>query len=200
MCGLARTTPGPDSTFILLGGDICHFPGVFRPSAERPLPKDIPAGVLDAKYFPPICPCSLFADSHPRRDNIPNSSAAEMHPFYRVSTDESAAYEDPAESQRSVEKLVHFDASLNVLVCLAHDETMLRDLPTLNDAPEDDLNDWRSRGFKDKVHWGWLNELPRGGQPGRPKAVDGFWRDGKLWEGAREELRRNGEKALSHAL
>ncbi|KAL2827255.1 hypothetical protein BJY01DRAFT_139747 [Aspergillus pseudoustus] len=202
MCGLARTTPGPRSTFVLLGGDICHFPGVFRPSPQLPLPDPIPAGVLDTdpKSFPPVCPCSLFAEAHPLQDSMPKDSRPERHPFYRVSTNESAAYIDPAESQRSVEKLVHFDASPDVLVCLAHDGTMLSHLPTLNDAPDDDLNGWQGRGFKERVHWGWLNELSRWGRPGRPRVIEGFWRDGKVWDGAREELRRNGERAAGVAL
>ncbi|BCS28065.1 MBL fold metallo-hydrolase [Aspergillus puulaauensis] len=202
ICGLARTTPGPESTFVLLGGDICHFPGVFRPSPQLPLPDPIPSGVLDSgtTYFPRVCPCSLFAEAHPLRDSIPENSEPGAHPFYHVSTDESAAYIDPAESQRSVEKLVHFDTSPDVLVCLAHDETMLRQLPTLNEAPDDDLNGWRLRGYKERVHWGWLNELSRGGKPGRPRAIEGFWRDKKVWEGAKEELKRNGESASGVSL
>ncbi|KAL3467228.1 hypothetical protein BJX64DRAFT_283950 [Aspergillus heterothallicus] len=217
MSGLARTTPGPvsssssssssnssnSSTLILLGGDICHFPGVFRPSEALALPQHIPPGILDtdANYFPPICSCSIFTATHPQRDNIPpESSSHKSHPFYRVSTNASAAYIDPAESQRSVDKLVQFDASPNALVCLAHDGTVLRNVPTVNDSPEDDLNGWRQSGYKEKVHWEWLNELPRGGEPGRLKAVEGFWRSGRLWERARKELRGNGEKALSHAL
>lgn len=36
LCGLARTTTNPD-TFILLGGDVCHYQGVMRPSPQLPL-------------------------------------------------------------------------------------------------------------------------------------------------------------------
>lgn len=195
MCGLARTTGGPDSTFVLLGGDICHFPGVFRPSPEQPLPDPIPEGVLDEDaYFPTPCPCSLFETCHP--SSVGDDSVdPRTTPFYRVSTDPSAAYADPATSQTSVDKLIKFDASSSVLVCLAHDATLLRRLSTLNDDPEDDLNDWKRRGYKKKILWGWLNELPRNGEAGREVAVQGFWRDGKPWAEAKETLRKNGEKA-----
>ncbi|POR32500.1 Uncharacterized protein TPAR_07279 [Tolypocladium paradoxum] len=198
MCGLARTTGGPDSTFVLLGGDICHFPGDFRPSPQQPLPDTIPDGILDSDaYFPTACPCSLFTDHHPLKTwgGVNPTIDPRTTPFYRVSTDTTAAYVDPTVSQHSVEKLVDFDASPSILICLAHDETMLRSLPTLNDNPEDDLNNWQQRGYKKKIHWGWLNDLPRNGKPARETAVQGFWREKKPWPEAKAELLKNGERA-----
>ena len=72
-----------------------------------------------------------------------------------------------------------FDASSDVLVCIAHDPTLTKILPLLNNRPEEDLKDWKVKGFKEKLRWGWLNELPREGKPGHPMLVDGAWRDGK---------------------
>lgn len=40
LCGLVRTTHGPD-TFILLDGDVCHYAGIFRPSRYLPVPESI---------------------------------------------------------------------------------------------------------------------------------------------------------------
>lgn len=71
-----------------------------------------------------------------------------------------------------------FDASPNVLVCIAHDPTLLKILPLLNDKPNDDLNQWQSKGYKEWLLWGWLNELPKDGMPGRPMLVDGTWKSG----------------------
>lgn len=116
-------------------------------------------------------------------------------PFYLIPTSSAAAYTDPVASQGSVDKLVAFDASPSVLICLAHDETMLHNLPTLNESPTDDLNDWQKRGYKRKIAWGWLNSLPRNGKPGREMAIQGFWRDGKPWPEAKEVLQKNGEQA-----
>ena len=75
-----------------------------------------------------------------------------------------------------------FDASEDVLVCIAHDPSLLKVLPLLNVEPEKDLNDWKEKGYKEKTKWGWLNELPRDGKPGRTMLVDGVWRKGKLVE------------------
>jgi hypothetical protein len=34
--------------------------------------------------------------------------------------------------------------------------------------------------LKERAQWGWLNELPRGGKPGRPMLVQGVWKEGEL--------------------
>lgn len=202
MCGLVRTTGGPDSTFVLLGGDICHFPGVTRPNPELPLPNTIPERVLNTKggqHFPSPCPCSLFTDHHPALSSGCDKDRIRLDPkrtpFYAISNDPTSAYTDPIIAQQSASKLIRLDASPNVLVCLAHDETMLHSLPTLNNNPADDLNNWKERGYKEKIHWGWLNDLARDGKPARQAAVEGFWRDGQLWVEGKATLLKNGEAA-----
>ncbi|PLN80406.1 beta-lactamase-like protein [Aspergillus taichungensis] len=187
MCALARTTK---DTFAFLGGDICHFVGDFRPTPAVSLPEHIPDDSLDQDpvYFPAPCPCSLFTDQHPI---VPASSTdAKTTPFYKVSSHATSVNTDPATAQKSVDKLRAFDASPSVLVCLAHDPELLRFLPTFNETPSADINGWKENGVKDKVRWGWLNELPRGGRPGRLPLVEGLWRDGRLWEDGKAELCR----------
>lgn len=196
ICGLVRTKPEPESNFILLGGDICHFPGDFRPSIEVPLPDPIPNFILDQDpLFPKPCPCSIFTNRHPRQSS--NCDDPRKSPFYHLSTDSTSAYVDPEVASRSVQSLLAFDACPRVLICLAHDETVLKTLPTLNNNPDDDLNNWEQRGYKDKVRWGWLNDLPRNGRSGREPVVEGFWRENCRWPQAKEELKRMGERGLA---
>ncbi|RAL00165.1 MBL fold metallo-hydrolase [Aspergillus ibericus CBS 121593] len=184
LCGLARTTA---DTFIFLGGDICHFPGIIRPNAKLPFPAHIPTEALDKDpFFPTPCPCSLFAAHHPRTKDEPSRT-----PFYEVSSYDATAFTDPTVAQESVTKLQEFESSPDVLICIAHDTELLRYMPTLNDSPSSDLNAWKEKGWKDKIRWGWVNELPRGGRPGRKPLVEGYWRDGKIWEEAVQTLRRN---------
>ncbi|KAK3706182.1 hypothetical protein LTR37_012883 [Vermiconidia calcicola] len=173
MCGLARTTP---TTFVFLGGDICHFYGMVRPSPGVPLPDPIPSDHLD-DGFPSPCPCSLFTDHHPRVE--PQSAEAKATPFFEVTSAIPSSYHDYKVARNIVKAMQDFDASPDVLVCIAHDPTLLKVLPVLNDQPDEDLNDWKARGYKEKLLWGWLNDLPREGKPGRPTLVDGIWRDGK---------------------
>ncbi|PWY75018.1 metallo-beta-lactamase superfamily protein [Aspergillus heteromorphus CBS 117.55] len=175
MCGLARTTA---ETFLLLGGDICHFSGVIRPNADLPFPAEIPTEVLDKELrFPSPCPCSIFTACHPSAKVDQDKT-----PFYEVSGYKESAFTDPELSQQSVNKLLEFENSPDVLICIAHDSDLPRYLPTLNEFPSSDLNAWKEKGWKAKLRWGWVNELPRGGQPGRKPLVDGYWRDGKVWD------------------
>jgi hypothetical protein len=99
-----------------------------------------------------------------------------------VSDHNPSAYEDPKTAQSSVDKLVGFERSPDVLVCLAHDPALLLHLPTLNSNPKSDLNGWRENDWKEQCRWEWLNELPRNSKPGRKPIVEGLWRDGKPWD------------------
>lgn len=173
MCALARTTP---TTFAFLGADICHFAGVFRPSAGVPFPDTIPSSQLD-DWFPSPCPCSFFTSHHPLAE--PDSEEAKKTPFFNVPTITPSSYYDHVTAMKSIRAMQDFDASPDVLVCIAHDPTLLKVLPMLNDQPDKDLNDWKIKGYKDQLEWAWLNELPRDGKPGRPAIVDGAWRDGE---------------------
>ncbi|KAJ9646666.1 hypothetical protein H2204_000358 [Knufia peltigerae] len=190
MCGLARTSPDPNSTFILMGGDIAHFSGDIRPQPEIPVPEFIPEDVLDVDptYFPVPCPGSLFTDHNPLIEHFGDAQDPRITPFYNVSTGPLSSYANPKLAQQSVDRLKNFDVSEDVLVCLAHDGSLLEKLPVFNTSPELDLNTWKNSGWKQKAHWGWLNELPRNKQPGRRPIIDGYWRYGKQWSEARQEL------------
>lgn len=187
-----------------MGGDICHFGGIFRPSPSYPLPDPIPTDTLylNPGYFPSPCPCSIFTEQHPVLLKAQNDDRKpEATPFYEISTHKTSAYVDPATAQESASGLVGFDASPSVMICLSHDGTLLRYLPTVNDSPDSDINDWKAQGWKEKCHWGWLNELARGGQAARRPIVEGFWRDGRIWDTAKAELRELGESAFrSHGV
>ena len=59
---LVRTTP---ETFVFLGGDVCHFNGVIRPTTFLPLPEYVPEETALDERIPRCCPCSAFLSSHP---------------------------------------------------------------------------------------------------------------------------------------
>ena len=68
MCGLARTSADPPE-FMILGGDIAHHGGEFRPTKWLPLPQNIQPNPLEAPYStnPPVCPGEVFEALHPRK-------------------------------------------------------------------------------------------------------------------------------------
>ncbi len=166
--GFARTTP---DTFVFMGGDVCHFGGSYRPTAYAPMPSTIPTSVpLDTRFRAP-CPCSIFQDSHRDPKNFRNS------PFYQVSQAPGSWYVDPPTAQESVTKLENFDADENVFVCVAHDGGLI---PIVDWFPNGTLNDWKAKGWKERSQWGFLNELPIDGKPGREKLAQGLVKEGKI--------------------
>ncbi|KAL2059326.1 hypothetical protein ABVK25_000618 [Lepraria finkii] len=165
--GLARTTP---DTFVFMGGDVCHFGGCYRPTQYVPMPSTIPSSVpLDARH-PIPCPCSIFQSVHRDPPNYRTST------FYQV-TQQGAWYVDPPTAQKSVNSLEEFDAHPDVFVCVAHDGGIM---PVVDWFPKGTLNGWRAQGWKSASQWGFLNELPIDGKPGRPQIAPGLVRDGKV--------------------
>lgn len=188
VCALARTTP---DTFVFLGGDMCHFPGHFRPSEDIPLPDVIPAEALkQSPKYPMPCPCEFFSDHNPQlhiKEEPISLADSRMTPFYQLSTAHHSTYKDPTTAVITAKRMqTYFDSDPNVLVCLAHDAALLDHLPLFNTHPDRDLNQWKELGLKQKSHWGWLGELPRYNKNGevigpgnREKPiVEGLWRDG----------------------
>ncbi|KGQ05143.1 hypothetical protein BBAD15_g9601 [Beauveria bassiana D1-5] len=178
ICGFARTTP---DTFIFMGADCSHYAGMLRPTEYVPMPDTIPPGTLDP-YFPPVCPCSAFTVLHPKAgtsDHAKPLSEARSQPFYDVTRNPQGIYELADLAQESVDKVKALDAQDNVLICLAHDVALVDILPLYNNDASADINDWKDCGYKEKTRWGFLNDLPRDGERGRPPLVRGLWCGGK---------------------
>lgn len=70
-----------ENSSVFLGGDICHFPGAFRPNPELPLPDFLPETDLysTGDWSKKISTLSLIC-CHPR------PSEAQRQPFYRPCT------------------------------------------------------------------------------------------------------------------
>lgn len=184
MCGLARTSVDSEgrSTFILMGGDVCHFCGDMRPNEIHTFPEQGGNFKDMIKRHPQFSSGDATSDENVSRQT----------PWYRVSTDKKSAYDDPGPevAQKTVNTLIaHFDVAENVFIALAHDTALLGVLPTLNDRPEEDLNGWYEKGWKAETYWGWTGQVGT-----KEKIVEGFWKDGVRFETARELLDDAGKK------
>lgn len=141
MCGLARVTP---ETFIFMGGDCCHHGGEFRPTEYLPLPKRIAPSPM-SKFGLGGCPGAYMVEHvHPKR--------SATQPFYDVAHGFS---HDHDEAVRSIRKLEEFDASDDVLMCIAHDHTLLGNI----DFYPETINDWKAKGYGDKVRWNFCGDF-----------------------------------------
>ncbi|KAK5991855.1 hypothetical protein PT974_05241 [Cladobotryum mycophilum] len=124
----------------------------------------------------------------PSRDvSDPQSIKARTQPFFRIPVGPDTAFTDGHIAQQSIDKLLLFDAHPNIFICLSHDETLFHFLPLYNKDPSSDINDWKTRGYKENSRWYFLNELPKDGEPGRGPLVVGLKRDGKTIAWAEEK-------------
>ncbi|KAH6664001.1 hypothetical protein F5X68DRAFT_225693 [Plectosphaerella plurivora] len=168
LSALVRTTP---DTFVFLGADICHFGGSFRPTPQLPMPEQLTSADLCREESPyRTFDASSFICLHP--------SPAKGHttPFYEPCSRDDSWYVDPPRAQDSINRLKALDADDRILVLIAHDPSAMRILPLY---PEYDLNDWQTVGWKQRLRWGFLDELPIEGKP-REYLVAGTYKDGKL--------------------
>jgi hypothetical protein len=91
------------------------------------------------------CPGSLFLNIHPRK--------SATQPFYALKNP-GISHEFYA-AHASMLKLMEFDANDDVLVMLAHDN----DVSGVVDLWPKTLNDWKTRGWKQKMRWAFLKDF-----------------------------------------
>ncbi|KAJ9608747.1 hypothetical protein H2200_006518 [Cladophialophora chaetospira] len=143
LCGLARTTTSPD-TFILLGGDICHYPGIFRPSEYLPVPTEIKPHPFQRASDVGFCPGSAFNELQKSRGRKPTDTLFDM----------TFGLDIPL-ATHTMHKLQEADFLENVFVVIAHDSTV-RD--HVDHFPAS-LNDWKAKGWGKDLTWAWFRDL-----------------------------------------
>lgn len=160
LCGLARVTAKSRQTFVFLGGDVAHHVGEFRPSPYNPLPKEITLKSTSWYYAKNMSLQKPLLKERKRtvyrgadiRDRLhPTESATE--PFY-TTLPEPVVFNAHVASE-SLIKMEVFDAHEDVLVCLAHDLTLMDFLPLYPYT----FNDWKVRRYKEKLRWQFLRDF-----------------------------------------
>lgn len=171
--GLVRTTA---DTFIFLGADICHFGGSFRPTSQLPMPDHVTPSDLcrdEAEAASQTIDTSRFLCLHPRH----GTKESKTTPFYEPCSREDSWYVDPPQAQASIGKLQLVDADDRILVLIAHDPAAMRSLPLY---PSGTLDSWYEQGWKEKLRWSFLDELPEEKGRPRPYLVEGTYMHGRL--------------------
>ncbi|KAH8897967.1 metallo-beta-lactamase superfamily protein [Thozetella sp. PMI_491] len=144
LCGLARTTMNPD-TFVLLGGDVCHYAGIFRPSEHLPVPSTItphPCKPHDASAS--LCPGHAWEELQKSRDRKPTDTLFDI----------TFGLDIPL-ATHTVGKLQELDCLENVFVIIAHDSTVRDGVPHFPES----LNAWKEKGWGDKLKWAFFRDL-----------------------------------------
>ncbi|KAI8940647.1 hypothetical protein NX059_001917 [Plenodomus lindquistii] len=144
LCGLARTTTGSEDSFILLGGDICHYAGIFRPSKHLPVPDNIsPHPCIPNADFP-LCPGTAFVELQRSRKRSSTDSLYDM----------TFGHDIPL-ARKTATWLQELDADERIFVIIAHDATV-RD--GVDHFPKP-LNDWREKGWGKSLKWAFFRDL-----------------------------------------
>lgn len=145
MTALARATSNGtnDDSFVFMGADACHHPGVLRPTAYLPLPAQVR-----------ILPSGGDADSEDSGVRIfPGEALLQVHrrkvatePFFELSP---VMLADAAAAQDTVRKITELDAADNIFVILAHDGSLKGHIDFFPRA----INDWRAKGLRSATRW-----------------------------------------------
>lgn len=111
--GFVRMTA---DTFVFLGGDISHLPGMYRPTAYKPMPATLPIETYLDFRLPSPCPCSLFTACHPSQGNVGGHAAG----LNLLSTERAFVLVPFHDYGFTVESLQEVDAGDNAFVAIAH--------------------------------------------------------------------------------
>jgi len=142
LCGLARTTVNP-STFVLLGGDVCHYAGIFRPSKHSPLPSSIEPHPFDPTRET-FCPGHAFEELQKSRGRKADDSLFDM----------TFGMDIPLANETKT-KLEELDCHEDVFVIVAHDSTVRDGVPHFPES----LNAWKENGWGQGLKWAFLRDL-----------------------------------------
>ena len=141
LCALARTTVGPSSSFVFMGADACHHPGVLRPSPYLPLPREIELFTHESKKIVGASLQELTQERDPSKA------------FFNVSR--GPTFHDYDAAMDTVKKIQELDAAEEILVLIAHDLSV-RD--KIQMFPER-INEWHLNDLKKKTQWLFLRDF-----------------------------------------
>ena len=142
LCALARVTT---DTFVLLGGDVCHYSGIMRPSRHLPMPENIVP-----HPFAPTESQKMFCPGHAWEELQKTRSRSATDTLYDLTFGM-----DIALATETVSKLQELDCDENILVIIAHDAHARDLLPQFPDT----INRWKAEGWGARLKWAFLKDL-----------------------------------------
>lgn len=152
LSALVRTTSNPE-TFIFLGGDLWHHNGELRPSKDLRIPQSImipPQPSLSCCSGSTFsCPGSMLESLQVKRGRRADE------PFF-----DPVMGLDVAEVSRSLRKAQAMDCNENILFISAHEYAILG----VVDLFPESANDWKRKGWREKILWTFLKDFERSEQ------------------------------------
>lgn len=139
LCALARTTAHPPS-FVFMGADSCHHPGILRPTDYIPLPRCIkPSPFVSDTETMAACPGALLQQF--TMDQSPST------PFLAVAN--SIVFLDHEAATDTIRKIQELDAADDIFVLLAHDLSIQDRIPLFPER----INGWKAGNIAHETRW-----------------------------------------------
>jgi glyoxylase-like metal-dependent hydrolase (beta-lactamase superfamily II) len=177
MSALARTTADTTS-FLLLGGDIAHHCGGFRPSPYVPLPEMVSPSPFS--HMKTACPGKIFVAIHPKKSR--------EEPFFDPVRSPEGWHLEAAEAKESIEKLIEADAYDKKFPVMAHDCS----LAGVVDLYPKTANAWMGKGWKEQSRWGFLSSFAVTVEENAPSTSDSSQNGGAKGKESRKDSRASG--------
>ncbi|KAK2686832.1 hypothetical protein QWA68_014657 [Fusarium oxysporum] len=148
MCALARTTydeASGESTFVFLGADACHHPGVLRPNEYLPLPCSInPSPFPSQRATHTVCPGHTLQGLLMHKQ--PNKPVFELK--------EGPMFWDIILSQQTVRGMQKLDVNTRIFIILAHDKSLVGNMPMFPKT----VNNWFEEGVGEETRWRFFQD------------------------------------------
>jgi glyoxylase-like metal-dependent hydrolase (beta-lactamase superfamily II) len=177
MSALARTTADTTS-FLLLGGDIAHHCGGFRPSPYVPLPEMVSPSPFS--HMKTACPGKIFVAIHPKKSR--------EEPFFDPVRSPEGWHLEAAEAKESIEKLIEADAYDKNFPVMAHDCS----LAGVVDLYPKTANAWMGKGWKEQSRGGFLSSFAVTVEENAPSTSDSSQNGGAKGKESRKDSRASG--------
>ncbi|TID00188.1 Cytochrome P450 monooxygenase mpaDE [Colletotrichum higginsianum] len=169
---LARTTAagasadggssGSSSSFIYMAGDSFHHASVLRPHAGATLPEEVrlPGFCCAGRAFHAVHPlggnaAALLGPAVDGRDGDADADSTAFHTIPGTEAGEAPLALDVGEARRTLAAVRRFDASPDVLVVAAHDDSLYG---VVEFFPRE-ASGWRGKGWKESGRWLFLRDL-----------------------------------------
>lgn len=151
ICGFGRTKLAAESSlgkdeFILMGGDVAHHGGEFKPNEHTHIPHEISPDPRRGPFAGGICPGELFAQRNKIHEGENRWSKPFLLPALTSNFDEAIW---------SLEGFGEFDALENVFIVFAHDG----ELEDVVDYYPKDATEWVEKGWKREGRWRFLKDF-----------------------------------------
>lgn len=127
-----------------MGGDVCNYSGILRPSKQLPIPATIVPHPCHAESDMQLCPGHAWEELQKSRGREANDTLFDMTFGLDITL-----------ATKTIRQLQELDCHEDVFIIIAHDRTIQEGVPHFPAR----LNAWKMEGWGQKLKWAFLRDL-----------------------------------------